>query len=162
MYTIYDLDGDCTEIFERPDGTRDRNEFKFLGFDNKIHPFHIKQTQWAIEMLKSADIILHVKEVPTMAHMSSDPYKGEMEVKDLLIGEITYDKRGRNLVLFQDTEMGRGWAVLLEVLPGGGMKIITQEHRDTVRDQTLLDEAWLKKQGVILKRKTVKNLDKLK
>lgn len=159
-YIIYD-DGGDTEIFERPDGTREKNEFVFSGFGNFIHPYHKKQVEWAIEMLHSAHVYLSVINVPTISDMSSDPDKGEMDVNDLKIAKVPYTHGGRTLVLFQDTEMGRGWAVLLEVLPGGGMKIITQDHRDTVRDQTLLDSKWLKKAGVILKRKTVKNLDKL-
>jgi hypothetical protein len=161
MYTIYD-DGGDTEVFERPDGTRERNEFYFNGFSNRIHPYHRKQTQWAIEMLKSANINLQIKEVPTVAHMTNNPLKVEWEPKDLLINAVPSKDGKRNMLLFQDTEMGRGWAVLLEIGADAGMTIITQEHRDTVRDQTLLDEKWLKKQGVILIRKTVKDLDKLK
>lgn len=161
MYTIYS-DGTGTEVFERPDGTRDKNEFDFVGFNNRIHPYHKKQTEWAIEMLKSADIHLQVQQVATVNHMCKDPYCGEMKMEDLLLKKITVKSGIRNILLFQDTEMGRGWAVLLEIKDDNSMEIITQEHRDTVRDQTLLDEEWLKKQGVILKRKTVKNLDKLK
>lgn len=160
-YTIYD-DGGDTEVFERPDGTREKNEFTFNGFGNFIHPYHKRQTEWAIEMLHSANVHLLVINVPTISDMSSDPDKGEMEVSDLKISKVSYTHGVRNLVLFQDTEMGRGWAVLLELLPGGHMKIITQDHRDTVRDQTLLDAKWLKKSGITLKRKTVKDLDKIK
>lgn len=156
-YIIYDEGGD-TEVFERPDGTREKNEFTFSGFGNFIHPYHKRQTNWSIEMLKSAHINLLVIEVPTISDMSSDPDKGHMEVNDLKIKKISYTHGERTIILFQDREMGRGWAVLLELLPGGNMKIITQGHRDTVRDQTLLDAKWLKKQGVILKRKTVKNI----
>lgn len=161
MYIIYD-DGGDTEVFERPDGTREKNEFNFVGFNNRIHPYYKKQTQWAIEMLKSANINLQIKEVPTVAHMTYDPLKVEWEPQDLRIETVPFKDNMRNMLLFQDTEMGRGWAVLLEIGPDAGMTIITQEHRDTVRDQTLLDEKWLKKQGVLLKRKTVKDIDKLK
>jgi hypothetical protein len=161
MYTIYD-DGGDTEVFERPDGTREKNEFVFKGFSNSIHPYHKKQTQWAVEMLKSANINLWIKEVPTVADMTHDPYSGEMEVQDLKIDVVPAKDGMRNMLLFQDTEMGRGWAILLEIGADAGMTIITQEHRDTVRDQTLLDEEWLKAQGVQFQRKTVKNLDKLK
>lgn len=162
MYTIYD-DGGDTEIFERPDGTKERNEFVFAGFNNRIHPYHKKQTQWAIEMLKSANINLQIKEVPTVNDMTIEPtYGGEFEAHELKIETVPFKDNMRNLLLFQDTEMGRGWAVLLEIGADAGMTIITQDHRDTVRDQTLLDEKWLEKQGVILKRKTVKDLDKLK
>lgn len=160
MYTIYD-DGGDTEIFERPDGTRERNEFVFNGFGNGIHPYHKKQTQWAVEMLKSANINLWIKEVPTVADMTYEPYD-EMEASNLKIDTVPFKDGMRNLLLFQDTGMGRGWAVLLEVGVNADMRIITQDHRDTVRDQTLLDEKWLKQQGVILTRKTVKNLEKLK
>lgn len=159
MYTIYD-DGGDTEIFERPDGTRERNEFVFTGFSNGIHPYHKKQTEWAVEMLKSANINLAIREVPTVADMAEDS-DDEMEVENLKIDTVPMKDGMRNMLLFQDIGMGRGWAVLLEIQSDASMTIITQDHRDTVRDQTLLDEEWLKRQGVILKRKTVKNLDKL-
>ena len=160
MYTIYD-DGGDTEIFERPDGTRESNEFVLLGFGNFIHPYYKKQTEWAIEMLKSANINLVVREVPTVADMTDDP-DDEIEVDSLKIDTVPMKDGMRNMLLFQDTEMGRGWAVLLEVGQNASMTIITQDNRDTVRDQTLLDVDWLKRQGVILKLKTVKNLEKLK
>jgi hypothetical protein len=160
MYTIYD-DGGDTEVFERPDGTRDRNEFVFAGFRNTIHPYHKKQTQWAIEMLASAGVHLHVQEVSTVDDIGDNADKGVFTVKDLRIKSMTL-KEGRNFILIQDTEMGRGWAVLLDATIGKKLKIITQDHRDTVRDQTLLDEKWLKKQGVSVNRQTVKDLDKLK
>ena len=159
MYTIYD-DGGDTEIFERPDGTRERNEFVFTGFSNGIHPYHKKQTEWAVEMLKSANINLAIREVPTVADMAEDS-DDEMEVENLKIDTVPMKDGMRNMLLFQDIGMGRGWAVLLEIQSDASMTIITQDYRDTVRDQTLLDEEWLKRQGVILKRKTVKNLDKL-
>lgn len=155
MYTIYD-DGGDTEIFERPDGTRERNEFVFTGFSNTIHPYHKKQTEWAIEMLKSANVNLCIQEVPTVADMTHEPAYGEMEAQDLKVKTVPFKDNMRNLLLFQDTEMGRGWAVLLEIGADAGMTIIVQEHRDTVRDQTLLDSEWLKKQGVIMKRKKSK------
>lgn len=161
MYTIYS-DGTDTEVFERPDGTREKNHFIFDGFKNGIHPYHKKETDWAVEMLKSANINLFIQEVPTVADMCSDSDSGEMKLDNLWINAVPVKEGMRNMLLFQDTEIGRGWAVLLEIGADAKMTIITQEHRDTVRDQTLLDANWLKKQGVILKRKTVKNLDKLK
>jgi hypothetical protein len=161
MYTIYH-DGGDTEVFERPDGTRDKNEFVFKGFSNSIHPYHKKKTQWAVEMLKSANVNMFIQEVPTVADMCSDPYSGEMEIGDLLISAVPVKEGMRNMLLFQDTEMGRGWAVLLEIDANAAMTILKQEHRDTVRDQTLLDAKWLKKQGVTLKRKKVKDIDKIK
>lgn len=161
MYTIYD-DGGNTEVFERPDGTREINEFVFIGFDNKIHPYHKKQTAWAVEMLKSVDIPLFIKHVSTVEQIGKNADNGEFGLLDLYLDDVLYRIGERSLILIQDTEMGRGWAVLVEVNPDGKMKIIAQDHRDTIRDQTLLDSKWLKKSGVILKRKTVKNLDKLK
>lgn len=158
-YIIYD-DGGDTEVFERPDGTRDRNEFAFMGFSNRIHPYHKKQTEWAAEMLLSAGIHLHIQEVATVYEIGANADKGEFEVKDLNIKSMTLNQ-GRNLILIHDREMGRGWAVLLDATIGQKLHIITQDHRDAVRDQTLLDEEWLKKQGVQFERKTVKNIDKL-
>jgi hypothetical protein len=157
-YTIYDEGGD-TEIFERPDGTREKNEFVFAGFSNKIHPYHKKQTEWAVEMLKSVGVPLFIKEVSTVDKIGRNADNGEFEIEDLYLSDIIYKIGNRNLILIQDTEMGRGWAVLLEINPKGEMKIITQDHRDTVRDQTLLDSKWLGKAGVQLERKTVKSLD---
>lgn len=159
-YIIYNEGGD-TEVFERPDGTRERNEFVFSGFGNFIHPYHKKQVDWAKEMLASVEIPLIVKEVSTIDQIGRNADNGEFDIGDLYLGDIVYKIGGRNLILLQDREMGRGWAVLLEINPKGEMKIITQDHRDTVRDQTLLDSKWLKKAGVTLKRKTVKSLDKL-
>jgi len=160
-FTIYN-EGDDTEVFERPDGTRDRNEFTFSGFGNFIHPYHKKQLQWAVEMLKSANIHLQLREVPTVDNIGDNADSGSFEVKDLY--PFAKDKTDckRHLVFIQDREMGRGWGVLIEIKPENTVEILTQEHKDTVRDQTLLDEKWLKKQGVILKRKTVKDLNKLK
>jgi len=160
MYTIYD-DGGDTEVFERPDGTKEKNEFVFTGFGNGIHPYHNKQTQWAVEMLTSVGVHLHIQEVAVVDDIGDNADRGEFEVKDLKIKSISLNP-GRNLILIQDREMGRGWAVLLEATVGNKLKIITQDHRDTVRDQTLLDEEWLRAQGVQFERKTVKNLDKLK
>lgn len=161
MYTIYD-DGGDTEIFERPDGTRERNEFVFAGFGNFIHPYHKKQTKWAIEMLKWAGIDLHIQNVPTVDDIGADADKGHFEIGDLKLKAVPIKGGRRTLVLMQDTEMGRGWAVLLEMKSDFSLEIIAQDHRDTIRDQTLLDEEWLSKQGISLKRKTVKDLDKLK
>jgi hypothetical protein len=158
LYIIYH-DGGDEEILERPDGTKDHNVFEFSGFGNFIHPYHKKQVQWAKEMLKSSDIDLHIQEFRTVYDMGK---RGQcpFEVSGLKIGPIKKGS-GRNLLLMQDTEMGRGWAVLLEVYPCGDFRIITQDHRDTVRDQTLLDQKWLGKQGVVMKRKKVKDLSKI-
>lgn len=161
MYIIYD-DGGDTEVFERPDGSREWNEFEFAGFGNFIHPYHKKQTAWAVEMLASVGIPLQIKVVPTVKQIGRNSDKGEFELSDINLDGVIQKIGQTNLTLIQDTEMGRGWAVLIEVNPTGEMKIIAQDHRDNIRDQTLLDSKWLKKAGVILKRKTVKNLDKLK
>lgn len=164
MYIIYqEAEGDA-QLLKRPDGVKEKNVFEFIGFSNRIHPFHRKQLNWAVEMLKSANVHLHISEVPTVQQMSSDPYSGEITLEDIQnkIPAVPVKKDMRNLVLFQDTEMGRGWAVLLEIKEDDSMEIITQDHRDTVRDQTLLDAEWLINQGVSIQYKKVKDIDKVK
>lgn len=159
-YTIYD-DGGDTEVFERPDGTREVNEFTFNGFGNFIHPYHKKQVTWAVEMLGSAGIPLMIKEVSTVHQIGKNADNGEFEIDDLFLDGIPYKIGNRNLILIQDREMGRGWAVLVEISPDGEKKIIAQDHRDTIRDQTLLNPKWLKKAGIILKNKTIKDINTL-
>jgi hypothetical protein len=159
-YTIYD-DGGDTEVFERPDGTREKNEFYFSGFGNFIHPYHKKQTEWAAEMLKYADVHLQIREVSTIDDIGEDADSGSFDVKDLRPFKKDKTNCKRHLVFIQDKEMGRGWGVLIEIKPDNKVEILTQDHRDTVRDQTLLDAKWLKEQGITMKRVTVKNIDKI-
>jgi hypothetical protein len=161
MYTIY-YDGGDTEVFERPDGTKDRNEFIFAGFGNFIHPYHKKQLAWAVEMLISADIHLQIRNVPTVNDIGEDVDKGYFEVKDLLPFAKQKTNCKRHLVFIQDIEMGRGWGVLMEIKPDNTVEILFQDHKDTIRDTVLLNEEWLNDQGVKFARKEVKNIDKIK
>lgn len=161
MYTIY-TDGTDTEIFERPDGTREKNEFVFTGFGNGIHPYHRKQLNWAIEMLRSAGVALHIVEYPTVHEMGKDADKGYFNAEDLNIPDMKLDSGcKRNIILVQDVEMGRGWAVLLGTKDTCQLEIFFQDHRDTIREMVLLDEEWLNDQGVKFQRKTVKSLHKI-
>lgn len=159
MYIIYD-EGSDTEIFERPDGTREKNEFIFTGFGNGIHPYHRKQLNWVKEMLKSAGVILNIHEVPIVSDMGDDADKGEFTLKELCIPSGTKPSfDGKEYILIQDIEMGNGWAVLLW-RKGKKGAIIMQAHRDSVRDEILQGE-WLKSFGIPFKRKTVKDLSKV-
>lgn len=159
MYTIYDEGGD-TEVFERPDGSKERNEFVFTGFGNGIHPYHRKQLNWIKEMLKSAGVVLNLHEVPTVSDMGYDADRGEFTIKGLCIPSGTKPSfDGKEYILVQDIEMGRGWAVLLWRRGKKGA-IIMQDHRDNVLNELLQGE-WIKSFGIPFQRKRVKDLSKV-
>lgn len=161
MYIIYhDGEGD-TEVFQRPDGTKEKNEFIFSGFGDFIHPYHKRQLSWAVEMLKSADVHLQIREVATVDDIGENADNGEFEVKDLYPFAKDKTSCNRHLVFIQDREMGRAWGVLLEIHADNTVEILAQEHKDAVRDQTLLDAKWLSQQGVSMKYKKVKNIEKV-
>jgi hypothetical protein len=67
---------------------------------------------------------------------------------------------GKSYILIQDTEMGRGWAVLLYVKGGSG-NILKQDHRDNVRDE-LLEGNWIRSFGIPFQRKEVKDISNIK
>lgn len=158
-FTLYNSDGD-DQIFERPDGSKDKNSFVFTGFGNGIHPYHRKQLNWIKEMLASAGVILNLKEVPTVGGIGSGD-SGEFDVEDLYLPKERHpSSNGMTYILIQDTEMGRGWAVLLHI--GNISKgIILQDHRDSVRDWLLRGD-FIRSFGVQYKEKTVKDLSKIK
>lgn len=160
MYTIYQ-DGGDTQIFERPDGTKERNEFVFTSFGNGIHPYHRKQLNWIIEMLNSASVKLTIQEVPTEEEIGINAGRGQFKFSELNIdkGRLVFDPAVTNLLLLQDKEMGRGFAVLV-LLKEKGSKILMQDHRDNVRDQ-MMGQSWMAKHGVELQYKDVENIDKL-
>lgn len=159
MYILY-KDGTDTEILQRPDGSKEKNEFIFTGFSNRIHPYHKKEMMWVIEMLKSAGIVLNLKEVPSVEIIGKDVDKGHFPFEDLYLPKsMKPSTDGKSYFLIQDTEMGRGWAVFGWEKNGSG-EIITQEHRDHVRD-FLLNAEWLCKMGVSFEERQVEELPEL-
>lgn len=127
-----------------------KNEFHFTGFTNSIHPYHRNRYNFLVQALASKGIHLNVLEVPTVNDMTDD-------VND----EFTYDKLklpatelkvsddGNTYILFQDVEMGRGWAMLMK-----NKEVITQEHRDIVWDE-LEQGDWIRSFGVDYEYSTV-------
>lgn len=156
VFTIYD-DGTDTEVFEDTAGNRQKNEFVFTGFGNGIHPYHKKQMDWIIVMLASAGVYLNLHEVPTVNDIGNNADSGEFQTEDLHPPKETKPSfDGKHYILIQDTEMGRGWAVLL-YMQGGSGQILTQDHRDNVRDE-LLHGDFIRSFGIPFKREKVKKL----
>lgn len=165
-FTIYHSGGD-EQIFVDDKGKSDRNEFVFYGFGNGIHPYHKKQMHWICKMLAAGGVCLNIKQVSTVADMGRYPDAGEFKESDFVIRHtLPKSKNGMMYYLIQDLEMGRGWAVLLEVDYGektgtASQKIITQGHRDNVRDE-LLEGKWIRSLGVDYNVKKVKDLSSVK
>lgn len=159
-FRIYN-DGGDTQLFvttEKEKKVVNENIFVFTGFINGIHPYHRKRINWIIEVLKSKGIILNVAEVSTVNEMSIDVDSGELEFDNLLL-PIGFDKKsadGNIYILFQDTEMGRGWACLIK-----NEEIITQDHRDNVLDE-LEEGEFIRGFDIDYKVETVKDLNKWK
>ncbi len=134
------------------------NEFVFTGFGNGIHPYHRKRMNRIVEMLKSKGIILNVAEVLTVDKMGSNIDSGEITIDDMTLPK-GFDKKsedGNTYILFQDTEMGRGWACFIK-----NDEILSQDHRDNILDE-LEEGEFVKSFGIDYKIETVKNLDKFK
>lgn len=159
-FTIYH-EGDDAEVFEDTAGNKQKNEFVFTGFGNGIHPYHKRQMDWIIIMLASGGVFLNLKEVPTVNDIGKNTDSGEFEMEDLYLPkDLKPSSDGKSYLLIQDTEMGRGWGVLLYVKNGSG-QIINQDHRDNIRDE-LLEGEWIRSLGVDYKKKCVKDLSKIK
>lgn len=154
-------DGGDIQLFvstENEKQTVKQNEFVFTGFGNGIHPYNRKRINWIVEILKTKGIILNVAEVTTVDKMGSDVDSGELAFENMFIPK-GFDKKsedGNTYILFQDTEMGRGWAFLIK-----NNDILTQEHRDTVLDE-IEDGDFIRSFGIDYKVETVKHLDKFK
>ncbi len=141
------------------------NEFVFTGFGNGIHPYHKKQMAWVSEVLRSKGIHLNLIEVPTVSDMGvseEDADAGEFTEETIKVANDygTKSHDGNVYVLIQDTEMGRGWTVLIKIV-NGKKYILTQDHRDTVLDD-LIDGDFIKSFDIDYGRETVKNLAKIK
>lgn len=158
-FRIYNEGGD-TQLFVTTNGdnkTIAQNDFVFTGFSNGIHPYHRKRINWISSILESKGIILNVAEVATVDDMSNEPY-GELSMNTMTLPKIPYKKSedGNTYILFQDTEMGRGWACLIK-----NDEIIMQEHRDTVLDEIENGE-FIRSFGIDYKVETVDNLNNFK
>jgi len=154
-------DGGDAQLFvstENEKQTVKENDFVFTGFVNGIHPYHRKRINWIVEMLKSKGIILNVAEVSTVDKMGTDVDSGELAFENLTLpkGCDKKSEDGNTYILFQDTEMGRGWACLIK-----NNEILTQEHRDTVLDE-IEEGDFIRSFGIDYKVETVKDLDKFK
>lgn len=128
-------DGGDTQLFvstENEKQTVKKNDFVFTGFFNGIHPYNRNRLNWIVEILKSKGIILNVAEVSTVYEMGTDVDSGELSFENLTLpkgcGEKSED--GNTYILFQDTEMGRGWACLIK-----NNEILLQDHRDNILDE---------------------------
>lgn len=159
-YVIYHEGGD-EEVFVEGKDKGERNVFVFTGLGNGIHPYYQKQWKWLLRMLSSAGVILNIKNVSTVNEIGKNADSGVFEMEDLWLpkdAKPSFD--GKIYILIQDTEMGRGWAVLLWVRQGSG-NILAQDHRDNVLC-TLMEGDWVRSFGIDFQRKEVKNLSKIK
>lgn len=152
QHRIYHSGGDTNVYARYHEGKlvdKERLEFKFTGFSNGIHPYYQKQKYWIKTMLKNeVGVILNVLQVSTVAEMADDI---DIElVSDSLRLPSNFNPaqstNGWAYVLFQDTEMGRGWAVLFRQTEGI-REIITQDHRDSVLSE-LIDGGFIRSFGV--------------
>jgi hypothetical protein len=155
-------DGSDTQIFATINGTKKsftENTFVFTGFGNGIHPYHRKRINRIVEILESKGIVLNVAEVSTVSKMSSDIDMGEIESVDNMYlpqGKDKASSDGNVYILFQDTEMGRGWACLIK-----GKEILAQEHRDTLLDE-LEDGDFIRSFGIDYRLETVDDLNSVR
>lgn len=160
-YRTYDEGGD-TQLFVTTNSanknTITQNSFVFTGFHNGIHPYNRKRINRIVEVLKSKGIILNVSEVDTVHEMSSDIYSDEITMNSITLPTKLYEKSqdGNTYILFQDVEMGRGWACLIK-----NKDILSQDHRDAILDE-LEEGDFIRSFGIDYKIETVKDLEKLK
>lgn len=162
-YRLFDDGGDDQIFVMQSEGlgepaVKEKNVFTFTCFSNKIHPYHKKQMSWVVNMLALAGVVLNVKEVPTVSDISSDIDSGEVSAADIqLPANLKPSGDGNTYFLIQDTEMGRGWAVLMKIDASGAREILTQKHRDIVRDNLLKGE-FIRSFGVDYQQETLKDL----
>lgn len=133
-FRTYD-EGTDTQLFVTTNEGKsvfEQHEFKFTGFGNGIHPYYRKRINRIVEVLKSKGIILNVAEVSTVEKMATDIDSGELSFETLTLPKQDYVKSedGNTYILFQDTEMGNGWACLIK-----NNEILEQEHRGTILNE---------------------------
>jgi len=115
-------------------------EFFFNGFQDEIHPYHQKQLDFAIKVLKSSGIILNVTTVNTVDDMSIGESCGELDFFDISVpNDLIVSDDGISYCLLRDKEMGRGWAVLYKI-ENNIITILEQDHRDNVLDTLMKGE----------------------
>jgi hypothetical protein len=162
-YRLFDDGGDDQIFVMQSEGlgepaVKEKNVFKFTGFSNEIHPYHKKQMSWVTNMLSLAGIMLNTKIVPTQDGISDDIDSGQVSADAIeLPFNLKPSKDGNTYFLIHDKEMGRGWAVLMKIDPAGSREIITQEHRDSVRDW-LLEGDFIRSFGIDYQKETVEDL----
>lgn len=159
-FRTYNEGGD-TQLFVTTNESKQdvaQNEFVFAGFGNGIHPYHRKRINRIVEVLKSKGIILNIAEVSTVEKMATDIDSGELSFETLTLPKQDYKKSedGNTYILFQDTEMGRGWSALIK-----NNEILTQEHRDTVLDE-IEEGEFIRSFGIDYAVETVEDLAALK
>lgn len=159
-YRLYDEGTDAQLFVTTDNGTRtiEENDFVFTGFGNGIHPYHKKETEWAIKMLLSKGIVLNLVEVSTVYQMSNNIDSGEITMGNITLPktEIKKSSDGNEYILFQDTEMGRGWACLIK-----NKEILEQDHRDNIRNEILHGDL-IRSFGIDYEKETVSSLKKIK
>jgi hypothetical protein len=112
-----------------------KNEFVFIGFRNGISPYHRKKYNWIKQILLSKGINLNIIEVPTEYDISDNIDDGFVNYKDLKFPSNYLLKRSEDdsvYILFQDVEIGRGWACLIK-----NEEMLEQEHRDIILDNLM-------------------------
>lgn len=113
---------------------------------------------WVTNMLAYAGIILNTKIVPTESDISDDADTGQLSAASIqLPANLKPSTDSNTYFLIHDKEMGRGWSVLMKIDSAGIRTIITQEHRDTVRDW-LLDGEFIRSFGIDYQKEMVEDL----
>lgn len=118
-----------------------KSTFEFHGFFNEIHPHYRHIYNWINRILKEHEIVLNIIEFHTVDDFC-DPDMGYVNYNSLTdSAKKLFDiynvpsADGYVYRLLQDTEMGRGWAVLFI-----NEEVLYQEHRDTLIEYMLSEE----------------------
>lgn len=138
------LEGEAVAVFVTvaDDGSVSREElsFVFAGFSNEIHPFFQKQIDFAVLALSSKGVNLNITTVATVDDMGAGSDRGFFEPGDIDVPKgLEMSEDGNTYCLLRDKEMGRGWSVLYKV-SDGVVSILSQDHRDSVRDEIMKGE----------------------
>lgn len=136
----------------------DKAAFMFLGFSNHIHPYHKKRMEWMQEILKGGLIHLVVKTVPTVHDMGGDPDVGFNAADIELPANIPVSVDGAKYYLIQNSEMGRGWAMLVRQDYEGKQEFLLEDHRDNVLDE-LQEGSLIRDLGIDYKMISLEALD---
>lgn len=158
-FSIYHDDGD-TEIIESS-VLNEKNEFVFLGFNDKIHPYFLKVIKWVDVMLESKGIYLNRKTYKTVDGIGEAPNGWWDDPEKInLPNEMKLSSDGNIYFHAQDSEMGRGGAILMKMSPDKKTKeILMSDHRDNVRD--MLYHEFVPEMGVDVVRIKVKDITKI-